>query len=80
MYIITGELHLLLGIEDRIQPVLSYYTLENVADVWWRTLIASWGSFTSWDDFKKEFYKMYFPALLMKRLKKQFMNLRQAEG
>ncbi|KAK9167043.1 hypothetical protein Scep_002234 [Stephania cephalantha] len=73
------KLHLLLGIEDKLQPVLSYYTLDKGADVWWRTTMASRGSFTSWAYFKVEFYKQYFSASMLQRLKKKFMSLRQAE-
>ncbi|KAK9151813.1 hypothetical protein Syun_010122 [Stephania yunnanensis] len=74
------KLHLLLGIEDKLQPILSYYTLDKDADVWWRTTVASRGSFTSWADFKVEFYKQYFPVSMLQRLKKKFMSLKQAEG
>ncbi|KAK9087179.1 hypothetical protein Syun_029573 [Stephania yunnanensis] len=74
------KLHLLLGIEDKLQPVLSYYTLDKDADVWWRTTVASRGSFTSWTNFEVEFYKQYFSASMLQRLKKKFMSLKQAEG
>ncbi|KAK9119500.1 hypothetical protein Scep_017593 [Stephania cephalantha] len=47
------------------------------ADVWWRATIAAEGEFESWDAFKTKFYQQYFPPAVMKRLRKEFMNLRQ---
>ncbi|KAK9168806.1 hypothetical protein Syun_000946 [Stephania yunnanensis] len=40
-------------------------------------MIAAEGEFESWDAFKTKFYQQYFPHAVMKRLRKEFMNLRQ---
>ncbi|KAK9082931.1 hypothetical protein Scep_029402 [Stephania cephalantha] len=71
------KLHRVLQIDDRLKAEISSYTLQRDADVWWRATIAAEGEFESWDAFKTKFYQQYFPSAVMKRLRKEFMNLRQ---
>ncbi|KAK9149065.1 hypothetical protein Scep_007822 [Stephania cephalantha] len=71
------KLHRVLQIDDRLRAEISSYTLQRDADVWWRATIAAEGEFESWDAFKTKFYQQYFPPAVMKRLRKEFMNLRQ---
>ncbi|KAK9147347.1 hypothetical protein Scep_006104 [Stephania cephalantha] len=71
------KLHRVLRVEDRLRAEISSYTLQRDADVWWRTTIAAEGEFESWDAFKTKFYQQYFPLAVMKRLRKEFKNLRR---
>ncbi|KAK9088935.1 hypothetical protein Scep_028017 [Stephania cephalantha] len=71
------KLHRVLRIEDILRAEISSYTLQRDADVWWRATIAAEGEFESWDAFKTKFYQQYFPPAVMKRLRKEFMKLRQ---
>ncbi|KAK9114283.1 hypothetical protein Syun_021080 [Stephania yunnanensis] len=71
------KLHRVLQIDDRLRAEISSYTLQRDVDVWWRATIAAEGEFESWDAFKTKFYQQYFPPAVMKRLRKEFMNIRQ---
>ncbi|KAK9126072.1 hypothetical protein Scep_014918 [Stephania cephalantha] len=75
------KLYRILKIEDRLQAKISSYTIlrerKRDADVWWRMTIATHREFETWDSFKHKFYEQYFPLSVMKRLRIEFMDLRQ---
>ncbi|KAK9112168.1 hypothetical protein Scep_019687 [Stephania cephalantha] len=71
------KLHRILKIEDRLRAEISSYTLEIDVDERWRMTVATHGEFETWDVFKQKFYQRYFPHSVMKRLMREFMDLRQ---
>ncbi|KAK9118389.1 hypothetical protein Scep_016482 [Stephania cephalantha] len=71
------KLHRVLRIEDKLRAEISSYTLGRDADVCWRMTVATHREFETCDAFKQKFYQQYFLPSVMKRLRREFIDLRQ---
>ncbi|KAF3547843.1 hypothetical protein DY000_02005082 [Brassica cretica] len=65
---------------EKYQKKIKVYYLESDATRWWDSIDRQRGhTITSWESFKGEFERKYFPPEAKHRLERQFMNLVQGD-
>ncbi|KAF2609695.1 hypothetical protein F2Q70_00010419 [Brassica cretica] len=65
---------------EKYQKKIKVYYLESDATRWWDIIDRQRGhTITSWESFKGEFERKYFPPEAKHRLERQFMNLVQGD-
>ncbi|XP_048611571.1 uncharacterized protein LOC125585900 [Brassica napus] len=65
---------------EEYQKKIAVYYLEGDATGWWDSIDRQRGhTITSWESFKGEFERKYFPPEAKNRLERQFMNLVQGD-
>ena len=65
---------------EEYQKKIAVYYLEGDATGWWDSIDRQRGhTITSWESFKGEFERKYFPPEAKHRLERQFMNLVQGD-
>ena len=65
---------------EKYKKKTDVYYLEGDATGWWDSIDRQHGhTITSWESFKGEFERKYFPPEAKNRLERQFMNLVQGD-